>query len=53
MPDNVQSTQHAERMEGGQPGGEGWAIGMVLARLELRSLGTELGSRADLGRCTY
>lgn len=48
MPDNEQSTQHAERMEGCQPGGDGWASGMVLARLELMPLGAELGSDGDL-----
>lgn len=41
MPDSEQR-EDATRMEGGQPGGEGWASRMVLARFELRSLGAEL-----------
>lgn len=44
MPDSEQSTQDAERIEGDQPSGDGWASRMLLAKLELRSLGAVLGS---------
>lgn len=49
MPDSEQSTQDAERTGEGQPDGDEWARRMVLARLELRSLGAELGSGGDRG----
>lgn len=48
MPDSEQR-EDATRMEGGQPGGDGWASRMVLARFELRFLGAELGSGGDQG----